>query len=108
MKIYINLFSFFILLGFSSFNTKNCDSKLELKETKETSFIINIETSNSFSAEIFYIKDGEYFSKEIKSGNGNSEIEFTGIEKNVIYKIVVKYSDSNPLCQTRQLSGLKL
>jgi hypothetical protein len=110
MKIRIikYLFSVLILISLFSFDTKKCASKLEMKEIKENSFLIKIEAASTFTAELFYIQEGEYISQEVKSGNGNSEIEFTNIEKGKIYKIVVNYSDSNPLCETRQLSGLKL
>lgn len=101
------LIIFFLTISFG-FSTENCDSKLELKEVKETSFLIAIEASGAFQAEIFYIEEGEYISQEEKSGNGNSEIEFNNIAEDRIYKITVKYSNSNPLCETRQLSGLKL
>lgn len=110
MKIRIikYLLSFLILISLFSFDAEKCTSKLELKEIKENSFLVSIEASGAFTAEMFYIQKGEYISQEVKSGNGNSEIEFTNIEKGKIYKIVVNYSDSNPLCETRQLSGLKL
>ncbi|WP_375578347.1 hypothetical protein ABWH96_15090 [Marivirga tractuosa] len=79
-----------------------------MKEIRETSFLIDVETAGSFTAELFYIQEGEYFSQEKKIGSGNSEIEFSDVEKGKVYKIIVKFSDSNMLCETRQLSGLKL
>jgi hypothetical protein len=93
---------------FSSFSNNPCNSKLELKEIKESSFLVEIEASGQFSAELLYIENGEYFTQEKKSGNGNSQLEFLNIEEGKVYKILVKYSNAEPLCSTRQLSGLTL
>lgn len=85
-----------------------CNNVIELLTSENNSFQFQIRTSVSYECTLYQVVEGNYEKLESKTGNGNSTLTFNTIKAEAIYKVVVEFNDSEQLCKTRQVSGLKL
>jgi hypothetical protein len=99
-----------ISIGYSnvSYSELACNNEIELLTSENNSFQFQIRTSLGYECTLYEIVDGNYEKMESKIGNGNSTLTFNSIKSDAIYKVVVEFNDSEQLCKTRQISGLKL
>lgn len=85
-----------------------CNNEIELLSSQNSSFQFQIRTSVSYECTLYQVVNGKYEKIESKTGNGNSTLTFNAVQAEAIYKVVVEFNDSEQLCKTRQISGLKL
>lgn len=99
-----------ISIGYSNalYSQLACSNEIELLSSENNSFQFQIRTSVGYECTLYQIVDGNYEKIESKIGNGNTTLTFNEIKSEAHYKVVVEFNDSEQLCKTRQVSGLKL
>ncbi len=98
---------FFITVNFALNAQDGCNSNITAKiDHVQNQIIVNVSNnSESYIAEFYVWKEGEYVSIEKKTHTSN-EIILSNLEKGSIYKVLIEFEERSGLCQFRQIGGL--
>jgi|GEM_PF-5055367 len=91
---------------------QSCNNELQLISTTsndiEVSIHLKITTSVNYTCVLYKFQDGEYKDVFRKSGNNESNLTFSSLDRNATYKVIAEFESGTTLCRVRQIGGLSL
>ncbi|GAB3340601.1 hypothetical protein GCM10027429_28250 [Marivirga atlantica] len=97
-----------LLIAYLGYGQSPCGNNLKLDNKSDSNFTVEIKTNSAYTCELYSLINGEYELLNSVNGYGNGLKSFNDLDNKMIYKVLVKFDSTNPLCESRQLSGITL
>ena len=112
-KHFLVCFFFTYCMGSNiGYSQQSCENDLQLisktSNDSEVSINLKIATSAKFTCILYAFQDGQYVETSRKTGNDESDLTFSSLEKNTVYKVIAEFKSGSTFCRIRQIGGLSL